>query len=114
MQLMQFFMNVGSVSGTFGTMKKIAEVMDTPSEQDQGEPVPRACADLVFDHVNFSYQKGQPVLKNLSLRIPMGKVTAIIGGNGAGKSTLLSSLPGCTSRRAGKFASEARIFGGFL
>ena len=92
LQLMQFFMNVGSVSGTFGTMRKIAEVMDTPSEQDQGDPVPQVCADLVFDHVNFSYQEGQPVLKGLSLRIPMGKVTAVIGGNGAGKSTLFKLM----------------------
>ena len=33
MQLMQFFMNVGAVSGTFGTMKKISQVMDTAPEQ---------------------------------------------------------------------------------
>lgn len=34
LQLMQFFMNVGSVSGTFGMMKKIAQIMDTDSEPD--------------------------------------------------------------------------------
>lgn len=37
LQLMQFFMNVGSVSGTFGTMKKIAQIMDTDSNFSGGQ-----------------------------------------------------------------------------
>lgn len=81
LQLMQFFMNVGSVSGTFGTMKKIAQIMDTDSEPDGGEPVPEVCADIEFDNVSFAYAGGQDVIKNLSVKIPMGKVTAVIGGN---------------------------------
>ena len=55
LQLMQFFMNVGSVSDTFGTMKKIAQIMDTDSEPDGGEPVPEVCADIEFDNVSFAY-----------------------------------------------------------
>ena len=92
LQLMQFFMNVGSVSGTFGTMKKIAQIMDTDSETDGGEPVPEVCADIEFDNVSFAYAGGSDVIKNLSVKIPMGKVTAVIGGNGAGKSTLFKLL----------------------
>lgn len=80
LQLMQFFMNVGSVSGTFGTMKKIAQIMGTDSEPDGGEPVPEVCADIEFDNVSFAYARGQDVIKNLSVKIPMGKVTAVIGG----------------------------------
>lgn len=73
-------LNVGSVSGTFGTMKKIAQIMDTDSEPDGGEPVPEVCADIEFDNVSFAYAGGQDVVKNLSVKIPMGKVTAVIGG----------------------------------
>ena len=92
LQLMQFFMNVGSVSGIFGTMYKIAEISETQPEPTEGDPVPMVCRDIVFDHVSFSYQEGQAVLRDLSVRIPMGKVTAIIGGNGAGKSTMLKLI----------------------
>lgn len=38
-QLMQFFMNVGSVSGTFGTMQKINKVSDCEAESEDGRPV---------------------------------------------------------------------------
>lgn len=92
LQLMQFFMNVGSVSGTFGTMKKIAQIIDTDSEPEGGEPVPEVCADIEFDNVSFAYAGGSDVIKNLSVKIPMGKVTAVIDGNGAGKSTLFKLL----------------------
>ena len=92
MQLMQFFMNVGSVSGTFGTMKRISEIMAMEPERTQGAAVPEHHADIVFDHVSFGYTEEQEVLHDLCLRIPAGKVTAIIGGNGAGKSTLFKLI----------------------
>ena len=92
MQLMQFFMNVGSVFGTFGTMKKITQVSETLSEREDGSDVPQLCADIAFEHVTFGYNEERDVLKDVSMKIPMGKVTAIIGGNGAGKSTVFKLL----------------------
>ena len=91
-QLMQFFMNVGSVSGTFGTMQKINEVSDCEAESEDGRPVPQLCADIVFDKVSFGYFEDNDVLKDVSVTIPAGKVTAIVGGNGAGKSTMFKLI----------------------
>lgn len=52
--------------------------------------------DLVIDRLNFKYEGGnQPyVLKNICVRIPNGKVTAIVGESGSGKTTLLKILLG--------------------
>lgn len=92
LQLMQFFMNVGSVSGIFGTMQKINSIADAQPEAESGRPVPELCADIKLENVSFSYHEGREVLKNVSLTIPMGKVTAIVGGNGAGKNTVFKLL----------------------
>jgi ATP-binding cassette, subfamily B, bacterial len=50
--------------------------------------------DIVIKDVSFSYGNGsqEPILKNLNLVIPKGKVTAIVGASGSGKSTLLKIL----------------------
>lgn len=49
--------------------------------------------DLIVRNVVFQYTpSGQPVLKNISLVIPQGKVTAIVGDSGSGKTTLLKLL----------------------
>lgn len=87
-----FFINAGSVFSTIGSMKKTAQVMDTPSEKEEGTAVPKSHGDIVLEHVTFAYDEEREVIKDLSLTIPHGKVTAIIGGNGAGKSTLFKLL----------------------
>jgi len=45
-----------------------------------------------FDHVWFAYDE-QPVLKDITLFVPCGKVYAIVGETGAGKSTMLDLIP---------------------
>ena len=92
LQLMQFFMNAGSVFGTFGTMKKITQISELLSEGKDGEHVPELCSDIVLSNVTFGYNEEREVLKDVSVTIPMGRVTAVIGGNGAGKSTVFKLL----------------------
>ncbi len=48
---------------------------------------------IEFRQVSFRYPDGnQNVLRNLTMRLPPGKVTALVGANGAGKSTLVKLL----------------------
>jgi len=64
---------------------------DTPSGSSAVMPV---TADTVIevDDVNFAYVKGKDVLRDISMQINKGQVTAFIGPSGCGKSTLLRCL----------------------
>lgn len=49
--------------------------------------------EISFDDVTFAYPgSSRPVLDRFSLKIPAGKVSAIVGPNGSGKSTLIKLL----------------------
>ena len=43
------------------------------------EPLQAASHEIVFDHVDFSYVPGEPVLKQASFTVPNQKLTAIVG-----------------------------------
>ena len=48
--------------------------------------------DITFDHVNFGYEEGNEVLKDMDFRIPQGCTFGILGGTGSGKSTIVQLL----------------------
>ena len=57
---------------------------------------------IEFRHVDFSYEKDRPVLRDLSFRIESGESVGLIGANGAGKSTVMKLLLGLLSPTAGE------------
>ncbi len=55
--------------------------------------MPEGEGDLVFEDVQFAYQKGYPVLRDFNLRIPAGASVALVGPTGCGKTTVAKLLP---------------------
>lgn len=60
-----------------------------------GDPVPAEVRQVVLDNVTYRYpDRDAPALDGVSLTLPMGSVTAVVGENGSGKSTLMKVLSG--------------------
>jgi subfamily B ATP-binding cassette protein MsbA len=80
----------GLVSGN-----RIFAILDVASEiQNKENPIPVKDFEnsIEFENVSFSYGQ-EPVLKNISLTVPKGKMVAIVGPSGAGKSTMADLIP---------------------
>ena len=72
---------------------RIFAILDAPAEIEDGRESVKDFREAVsFDHVSFSYGE-EPVLKDVSLTLPKGKMIAVVGPSGAGKSTMADLLP---------------------
>jgi branched-chain amino acid transport system ATP-binding protein len=66
---------------------------------------------LTIDSLNAAYGSIH-VLKEVSLKVPAGKVVSIIGANGAGKSTLLKCISGLMKSSTGRILYKERNIAG--
>lgn len=67
-----------------------------------GDPVPRRIRQVALDRVTYRYaDRAAPALDEVSLTLPMGSVTAVVGENGSGKSTLMKVLSGLLLPQSG-------------
>ena len=89
--MLTFLQLYTSLKEANGRLDKVAELLETPDEKQEGIEFDVADADLVAENVSFSYSD-TPTLNGVSFRIPKGQITAIVGPNGAGKSTLFKLL----------------------
>lgn len=82
------------ISKAVASANRIVEIVDTPGEPECVS-CERCAADGVyirFDHVTFSYEKGEPSLTDISFSLQKGETLGIIGATGAGKSTIAALL----------------------
>ncbi len=72
----------------FKLLDEKPEITDKAGAKTLEGTLGRVC----FDHVTFGYEKGKPIVKDISFTAEPGEVIAIVGGTGAGKSTLINLL----------------------
>lgn len=86
-QLASFFTQFEKVTGA---TERIISILDSVEEEDAKQPVQNMSQSISVDHLNYSYNNGEQVLKDISFNVEAGKVTAIVGPSGSGKTTLFS------------------------
>jgi ATP-binding cassette, subfamily B, bacterial len=73
--------------------ERVMDLLDTPIAIDSGNSaLPPVKGEVILDRVSFAYAQRQGTIEDLSLQIPAGKTTAIVGTTGSGKSTLVKLL----------------------
>lgn len=98
----QFFMPLREISNKYTTLQSALAAVER-IEQLMEEPhviasptAPRlptvSRGSIVFDHVDFEYREGEPILKDVSFTVEPGQKIAIVGPTGSGKTTIIKLL----------------------
>lgn len=93
------FVEIANIYNNFQTAvagaERVFEILDEqpePSDREDTVGLEHPRGDIELRHVEFGYQPGQPVLKDISIKIPEGTQTAIVGATGSGKTTIINLL----------------------
>ena len=79
---------VASAERVFSLVDSVPEVVNRPGAADPGT----IRGEVEFDHVDFYYEAGKPVLTDFSLKVRRGETIALVGPTGGGKSTIVNLL----------------------
>ena len=89
-QIAQFFTQFQKAMGATDSIIGILESEE--EDQESGKAVTEMNQTLQVENVSFAYKPEEPILRDVSLTIEAGKVTALVGPSGSGKTTLFSLL----------------------
>ena len=92
--IIQIAASWGSLQLAFTGADRIQEMFDAPEEvRPENAPAFTELTDSVeIKQVDFSYVEGKPILKDVSILAPKGKMTAVVGPTGSGKTTIMNLL----------------------
>lgn len=82
-----------AATGSIRNLRELLRRDDKPYLRNGDRRFEGLKQSIEFCAVDYGYEPNQLVLKEISLCIPKGKTTAIVGGSGAGKTTLVDLIP---------------------
>jgi ATP-binding cassette subfamily B protein len=100
-----------TIQAALAGAERVFEIIDaSPEMQDAPDALPleRIHGDVRFEHVNFEYRPGTPVIKDMSLEAKAGEIIALVGPTGAGKTTITNLLTRFYEINDGKISIDGR------
>lgn len=89
-QLGRILSDMGKMSVS---LDRISNILDEPVEREYGKSLkPEIKGEISFENVNFEYDKGNEILRDISFTVKKGETVAIVGPTGSGKSSLVHLL----------------------
>ena len=85
-----------SIQRSLSAAERIFDVLDTkPAIYDTKDAIelPTIKGTVEFHKVDFHYNNGTPILKNINVKANPGEIIALVGRSGAGKSTFVNLIP---------------------
>ncbi len=79
---------VASGERIFSLIDAVPDVVDKPDAYE----VDSLRGDIVFEHVDFQYEEGKPILTDFNLHVRQGETIALVGPTGGGKTTIVNLL----------------------
>ncbi|WP_349551224.1 ABC transporter ATP-binding protein [Leuconostoc pseudomesenteroides] len=96
-QIMPALVSVGTFGSTFaktqGATQRLITLLDTPVEDlTKGDSINVEGQTIVANQVDFEYESGKPILKNVTFEAKPNTIVAFAGPSGGGKSTICQLL----------------------
>ena len=74
------------------TGSRVLAFLDQPLEDDGASELKIEKAQVVFDDVQFAYEEGKPVLRDIAFQASPGETIALVGHTGSGKTSIMNLL----------------------
>lgn len=100
-KLQERYQLVAIFESAFWSMRDTIEEIERHKEPLLGDKVPSLQDGIFLKNISFSYDDKE-VLKDVSLEIPAGKITTIVGPSGAGKTTIIDLVTGLIRPQKGE------------
>jgi ATP-binding cassette subfamily B protein len=92
-QIAMIFAAAARATSSGGRLFEILDLKPAIADADDAPDLVVSQGVLRFEHVDFAYDPGKPVLQDINFEVPPGKTLGIVGPPGAGKSTIANLVP---------------------